>query len=218
MVINKRFKQDFVEVENRFPKLSHKWHANQKLWIISGELDICDTEGFYWNTFDIMIAVPHNYPFCIPIVLEISTLIPRDVNWHISEEGVCCIDVSHNLIVLSKDGINICDFIIEKIYPFFANQLYRLEVDKYAGEEYKHFFDGIIQYYLEEHKLADEETVLRILSHILEKKATPRNENCPCGSKKKAKFCHLRSINIIKKLGHERINSDIENIKSRLAP
>ncbi|TJZ63307.1 hypothetical protein FAZ15_03235 [Sphingobacterium olei] len=216
MVTNKKFEGDFTEVENRFPKLAYSWRAKLKMWLITGELDICDNKGIYWNTFDIGMAVPYNYPYCVPIVIEKSTLIPRDIDWHISEGGICCLDVYHNLIVQSKVGIHICDFILEKVYPFFANQLHRLEGGQYAGKEYAHYFEGIIQYYLEEHKLPDEDSILLLLSHIVTRKRTERNKDCPCGSGTKAKYCHLQSIEIIKKLGEEQINTDIDKIKKRL--
>ncbi|MGM1428784.1 SEC-C metal-binding domain-containing protein [Sphingobacterium lactis] len=216
MATNKKFERDFIEVANSFPKLEASWNAKLKMWLITGELDICDIKGVYWNNFNIVIAVPQNYPYCVPIVIEKSILIPRDIDWHISEEGICCLDVSHNLTVQSKAGIHICDFIKEKVYPFFANQLYRFEDNKYAGNEYAHYFEGIIQYYREEHKLPDEPSIVLLLSHVMKKKRTERNMNCPCGSGKKVKHCHLQSIEIIKKLGEERISKDINKLKERL--
>jgi len=171
MATNKKFERDFIEVANSFPKLEASWNAKLKMWLITGELDICDIKGVYWNTFNIVIAVPQNYPYCVPIVIEKSILIPRDIDWHISEEGICCLDVSH---------------------------------------------EGIIQYYREEHKLPDEPSIVLLLSHVMKKKRTERNMNCPCGSGKKVKHCHLQSIEIIKKLGEERISKDINKLKERL--
>lgn len=217
MVKKAKFERDFVEVENRFPKLRYFQDVKLQTWKITGELDICDIEGMYWNTFSIIILVPQSYPYCVPIVIEKSTIIPRDEDWHISEQGVCCIDVTHKLTVESRTGINICKFISDKVYPFFANQLHKIHKKSYAGEEYAHHFEGILQYYYEEHDMPDEQSILYLLSHIVNNRKTDRNDNCPCGSYKKAKHCHLDSIAYIRRLGIEKIKDDIEKIKSRLA-
>lgn len=210
------FERDFLEVEKRFPKLKYTWSSKYKTWVIAGELDICDIEGVYWDTFNIAMGVPQSYPYCVPVVIEKSEIIARDIDWHISPEGICCLDVTHNLIALSKLGINICSFIIDKVYPYFANQLYKLAENKYAGKEYAHHLDGVIQYYLEEHNLPNKAAVIAILQQITTKSFMGRNETCPCGSGRKVKHCHLRSIDTIKTLGNVRLISDLKNIKEVL--
>src|SRR5690606_18557162 len=163
------FERDFEVVEELFPKLTYSWSFKFKFWVIVGELDICDTRGIYWNTFNIIIAVPQKYPHCVPVLVEQSKIIPRDINWHISSEGLCCVDISHNLIAMSKIGINIYSFISDKVYPYFANQLYKLVENEYAGKEYAHHFDGIIQYYIEDHNLPNVNAVISLLQRITKK-------------------------------------------------
>ncbi len=208
------FERDFGAVEIRFPKLMYSWSSKIKSWLIVGELDICDTKGIYWDTFNIAIVVPQSYPYCIPVLVEKSEIIPRNIEWHISSEGICCFDITHNLIVMSKVGINICRFINDKIYTYLANQLYKLADKKYAGKEYGHHLDGIIQYYIEEHHLPDENAVISLLHQIVIKSGISRNDKCPCGSGEKIKICHQQSINTIKMLGIAKIKTDLENIKA----
>ncbi|KFF16937.1 hypothetical protein [Flavobacterium hydatis] len=210
------FERDFGEVKESFPKLSYGRNRKNKIWIISGELDICDVKGNYWNTFDIKMIVPESYPYCVPIVLEISEIIPRNIDWHISENGICCLDFDNNLILLSRHGINLRDFITKKIYPFFANQLYKLQVDKYAGEEYKHYIEGLIQYYIEDLKIPTIENIVVFLEQILNKKDLTRNRLCPCKSGEKIKNCHEKIIETIKTIGREKISSDLAKIKKKL--
>lgn len=210
------FERDFCDAKEYFPKLSYGRNRKNKIWIISGELDICDVKGNYWNTFDIKIIVPQSYPYCVPIVLEISEIIPRDIDWHISENGICCLDFDNNLILLSRHGINLTDFISKKIYPFFANQLFKLQEDKYAGEEYKHHIEGVIQYYIEDLKIPTIENIVALLEQILNKKDLTRNRLCPCKSGKKIKNCHEKTIEIIKTIGREKILCDLIKIKKTL--
>ncbi|MBU1762081.1 MAG: SEC-C domain-containing protein, partial [Bacteroidetes bacterium] len=163
-------------------------------------------------TFNIGIAVPQSYPHCIPVIIERTEIIPRDIDWHISQEGLCCVDVSPNLIAMSKKGIHIYDFIKRKIYPYFANQIYKLSENKYAGKEYAHHIEGIIQYYVEDLYISDEKTILLILQRLISSPHIGRNEKCPCGSEKKIKNCHQLSVETIKSFGEERIKSDLSNI------
>ncbi len=210
------FERDFGEAKEYFPKLSYGRNRKNKIWIISGELDICDVKSNYWNTFDIKIIVPESYPYCVPIVLEISEIIPRDIDWHISENGICCLDSDNNLILLSRHGINLRDFIAKKIYPFFANQLYKLQENKYAGEEYKHHIEGVIQYYVEDLKIPTTENIVVFLELIINKKDLTRNRLCPCKSGEKIKNCHEKSIEAIKTIGREKMLYDLAKIKKTL--
>lgn len=215
MPTKSKFEKDFLFVQEFFPKLSYFWNSKSKHWIITGDLDICDTEGNYWETFNIIIGIPQNYPHCIPIVVENSTIIHRDIDWHISQEGVCCVDIEYNLIVMSRRGININSFIRDKVYPYFANQIYKLSEHKYAGKEYAHHFDGVIQYYIEDLNLMSEEITIRFLERILSNYFMGPNNKCPCGSEKKIKECHLESIETIKSIGKKRIEKDLINLRAR---
>lgn len=216
MPTKSKFERDYVTVEEFFPKLSYFWNSKLRHWIIKGDLDICDTKGDYWETFNIIIVVPQNYPNCIPVVIENSELIPRDIDWHISKGGACCIDIEHNLIAMSKRGININSFIREKIYPYFANQRYKFSKEKYAGKEYAHHLDGVIQYYIEDLYLISPEIIIHFLERILSKNLIGRNNKCPCGSGKKIKECHLDQIDTIKSLGNKKIERDLIEIRSLL--
>lgn len=211
-----QFERDFVAVKEHFPLLSYNWNKKNKAWIISGELDICDVKGDYWNTFNIAMLVPETYPNCVPLILERSEITPRDIDWHISKEGLCCVDAENNLIVMSRIGIKLKDFIANKVYPFFANQLYKLQEHKYAGDEYEHYTDGVIQYYLEDLKIPTANNIIFFLEMILNKTDLTRNRLCPCNSGKKIKNCHEKAIETIKSIGRVKITNDLKKIRKKL--
>ncbi|SDF43802.1 SEC-C motif-containing protein [Mucilaginibacter pineti] len=214
---NSVFERDFITAKERFPKLKYGWDAKIKMWVITGELDICDTAGVYWNTFQIAMLVPRGYPYCVPIVAERSDIVPRDIDWHISPEGICCLDTDNSLIAMSKSGINVGDFIAEKVYTFFANQIHKLESKQYAGAEYAHHTAGVIQYYVEELNIPSAEAAIQILKKVLNKQGLSRNDRCPCGSGLKVKSCHETGIETIKSFGPVKIKKDIENIEKHLS-
>ena len=117
---------------------------------------------------------------------------------------------------MSRKGIKINSFIREKVYPYFANQLYKLSEEKYAGKEYSHHLDGIIQYYIEDLNLISPEIIIHFLERILSNSLIGRNKKCPCGSGKKIKDCHLDEIDTIKSIGKKKIEKDLESIKSKV--
>jgi len=208
-----QFRKDFRVANELYPRLNSVWSAEHKMWIIRGDLDICDSEGVFWDTFNLAILVPKGYPYIIPVVVEVSKLIPRDIDWHISSEGVCCVDEHHSLLAWSKRGIRIDSFLKDKVYPFFANQLYKLHSGNYAGKEYKHFAAGVLQYYIEELKINTRDLALNLIQMVLQGKIV-RNEQCPCGSGRKVKICHEASFAEMRAFGPERLRKDLEEIRS----
>lgn len=207
------FERDFHEVVKRFPRLEYVWSKKFEAWLISGSIDICDTEGTYWDTFGVIIVVPKAYPYCVPSLFETSEIIPRDIDWHISNSGVCCYDIEHSLLILSRKGINLADFVATKIYTYFANQLFKLSRGKYASGEYAHHFEGVVQYYSETHGL-NEQSMVDVLEKLVQGSKLERNHLCPCGSGKKLKKCHYLAMLEIKSLGPSKIEEDLLRIKT----
>ncbi|ELR73306.1 hypothetical protein C900_04158 [Fulvivirga imtechensis AK7] len=208
----KDFKKDFKIATELFPKLRANWNLKHESWHINGQLDICDEVGDYWGSFDVHITVPQSYPYCVPVVKEVSRRIKRDVNWHISKEGICCIDIDHKMLFLAVRGINIRDFIRSLVYPYFANQLYRIKKGKYAGEEFKHYFEGVRQFYSEHLDIHDAGTAILMLEAILQGLIPDRNKKCLCG-KPKIKKCHLSSVEFLRDLPQERLKTDLNEFR-----
>lgn len=207
------FEKDFIKISENYPKLSYARNDQPKGWIISGELDICDESGIYWDTFNIGIFVPLAYPYAVPVTAERSKIIPREIDWHISPEGLCCLDIPHNLTVAARRGLHLGEYLEDKIYPFFANQLHKIHKGVYAGEEYEHHFAGIVQFYAQTLQIKSNDMAIRFLELIVGKHAIGRNDPCPCGSNKKVKHCHLETINILRDLGTNDIMDDLKNFR-----
>lgn len=203
------FEKDFALISSLYPKLRFSWNEKSKQWHVSGELDICDSTGLYWGTFDILIILESPYPVEVPLVFEISHIIPRIESWHISELGECCVDIPHNLKLVFQRGMRLPCFMKEKVYPYFANQLHRLTHHSYAGQEYGHRFEGVIQYYKDELNLDNPTLAMTFIKIILEKKIPGRNSTCLCNGGKKTKNCHLSSIETLKDLGEDILRKDL---------
>lgn len=210
MKTSPRFSKELAEIKERFPKLKIVISKSGKPEKLFGELDICDTKGIYWDTFKIAILIPDKFPYAVPEVFERSHKIPREDDRHISENGLCCLDIEHELLRLARRGINLCDFIAEKVYPFFSNQLYYERKGKYANEEYPHEFGGVRYFYLKKLNLFEPKIIIRILQMILKNELPGRNDLCPCQSGRKLKSCHQSEIDFLKSVGRARLMMDFE--------
>ena len=206
-----QFERDFEDLVKVFPKL--RFFKAEKCWRIDGELDICDLNGCYWGTFKITLKVSLSYPYCVPVLYETSHLIPRMLDNHIDESGMCCVDIPHKLIFQSKRGISLLSFFTKWVYPYFANQLYRQHENKYAGQEYAHRFEGVKQFYQEDLYL-NREGAFNMLQAILASRSIGRNAACPCCSGKKLKRCHQQSYDLLKSVGKEILSSDLQGFKN----
>jgi hypothetical protein len=214
MVRKRKFENDFREVSQLFPKL--RFAEKKTGWSIYGDMDICDSKGNYWETFNIEIFLPDTYPFCYPKVRERSRILTRDSNWHINEKGYCCLDIEHKLVMYQTRGMNLFDFIKNKVYPFFVNQVYRKKTGHYASGEYNHEFDGVVQFYREELEIHSSALAVEILQKILVNKLPQRNDLCICGEKK-YKNCHYRSVEFLRLIPKNRLVRDIEGFNKALS-
>ena len=107
MGVRSNFEKDFQEAIQFFPKLRYRKSEKEKMWVVSGELDICDQVGDYWATFFVAIYLSFSYPYCTPRVREISKIVHREDDWHINDEGFCCLDIEHRMMLRAKRGIKL---------------------------------------------------------------------------------------------------------------
>tara|TARA_B100001245_G_C22885193_1_gene425858 strand:+ start:1249 stop:1896 length:648 start_codon:yes stop_codon:yes gene_type:complete len=209
----KLFKKQFSDVEDRFPKLRYIWSEEFLSMVIIGKLDICDRKGVFWDSYDILLITGKNYPFSVPILIETSKKVPHDEERHISKEGICCMDMDHKLLKVASKGIHLCQFILDYVYPFFANQLYYDQECEYADGEWSHHFEGIVEFYHQELQLSDPVLIVKFLEQLLTNSLPPRNSPCLCGSKKYKDCKCKQSIDFLKGLPTHRLQEDLEGFR-----
>jgi len=203
------FEKHFKRLQEVCPKLEMAVSNGPPGWVITGDLDICDGNGMYWDTFAIGVFFASSYPYTVPVVYERSTIIPRELGWHMSPEGECCVDVSHRLILAARKGLRLFEYMNDKLYPYFANQLHRIHKGVYAGEEWGHHFDGIVQFYREQMQIEQPELAISLIKRVMNQNYPPPGKPCPCGSGKKLKYCHAPAIEMMKGLGHKILSQDL---------
>jgi hypothetical protein len=216
--MNTKLRKDLTDFLNTYFDFSINTEKTcSRYLILDGVIEVVDTKGVFWDDYEVRLVIPKlGYPYVVPEVYEISTKIERDYNFHISKNGNCCLDIHHKLILEKRRGVVIIDFYKKYIYPFFANHQYKIKTNSYAGGEYKHDGDGVVQFYEEEFKLTDYELIIKYLECSLGKLKTNRNRKCPiCGSPKHKKCCR-KTVEKLKCFGKEILKLDLDIFKKKL--
>lgn len=205
--MNSKLRNDIDQFLKLYPIFSIKEDAEKVEF--EGLIDIVDTDGNYWDNYEIRIVVPvQKYPNIVPLVYEHSTKIIREEDSHISANGECCLDITHNLILLQNKGIDLISFYKNKIYPFFANHQYKLRTGDYANGDYPHQFDGIKYFYENELGLTNTILIIKILTRITSNKLPNKESMCVCGENK-FKHCHLPIVTKLILFGKQRLKDDL---------
>lgn len=183
---------------------------------LRGNIDIVDVKGDLWGTYEIEIIVPReHYPYVTPFVFEISAKVERTEDWHVSDTGLCCLDITHNLILLEKRRLNLISFYQEKIYPFFANHTYKMHTGRYANGDYPHEFEGVKFFYENDLGLKDTGFTIHLLDCIVNRKLPERNSLCLCG-KYKYKKCHMPIVERLLSFGYPQLMDDLGQFRNEM--
>lgn len=177
---------------------------------LEGKISVLDKESKLWGQFEILTLINENeYPYTIPIVIEKTEIIYRDWDSHISKEGVCCLDIPHKLLKQQRRGIIFEGFYREVIYPFFANYHYKESTGEYANGEYKHHFEGVVQFYQEEFDLENFEDIISLLETAIVGPKYPPNSKCPLCGKHKYKKCCRKKVYSLRGYGIQQLKIDL---------
>lgn len=159
-------------------------------FVLKGSIDVVDGDGVHWDTYNVSILIPRNYPSELPILIETSKKIVRHEDWH-NRDGICCLSTNAKMFsVLGKD-ISLFNWLEQFAHPFLANHVYKVKTGHYANNEFDHGTAGIVQGYCEIFNLIGVKEVIDRLNLIIGNKKQGRNDQCFCKSGKKYKKCFL---------------------------
>jgi len=175
---------------------------------ISGSFEIRDDADILQGKFNIHVVIPDTYPLGFPTLYETSGAIRRIADRHIGKNGLCCVEITHKIIQISRHGITILDFFNQYVHRFFCWQIL-YEIEPQSVLQWGHGKDGILEYYMELFRTSEVKTVKTLLLSFIENKRADKKTVCFCGSGKSFKKCHLRGFEELATLGEERIRQDI---------
>ncbi len=215
--MNSRLKRDLKDFLNSYYKFERIKLDKINEFVMAGTIDVVDEVGDFWKSYNVAIMFDEeNYPNVIPKVLELSSNIERDWDYHISKTGACCLDIPHKLIIMKRRGITLKEFYKEVIYPFFANHQYKMTKGVYANGEYEHHEKGIIQFYNKEFELSNYEVIIMHLKLALGKLKAEPNKECPICGKPKYKKCCKPTTNRLTIYGQKQLASDLKMFENQL--
>lgn len=217
MELKELLEKEYGEILTYYPKLM-KPACQEQYWRINGSIDVIDNEGGYWDTYQIAILIPLNYPQGIPILQEVSKKIERDIDWHmVGENGLCCLATPAKIYHDLSGEITLLKWLNRFAHPFLANHVFKKKTGNYANEEFSHGTKGIIEGWEKILNINGNLCVLHYLRQISGYRTQSLNRPCFCGSGKKYKRCY-----VINPHGHRfcippnQIDNDIKSIASYL--
>jgi hypothetical protein len=207
------FEQQANEIYLHFPKLSPSKNSGGNV-IVRGEIDIVDSDGKFWESYQVEIHPVDEFPNRYPHVYETGGKIPRIGDWHIYDDTQrCCIDVEPEEIIKCREGLSLVEFIQNAMLPYFFNQTFRRNEGYYPNGEYAHNINGIFQYYDQLlQTLGDPRKTVQQMIFIVKLKKPGRTSDCFCGSGEKFRRCHRHAYELIEKLGKSVIMSHANSI------
>jgi hypothetical protein len=193
MADRKLINDNFILAVSKYSKLNIP-ETKDSQYIVTGVLDIIDEKGVFWDSYNVQINIPANYPKELPTIIETSEKIIRSNEWHINDDTTCCLGTPAKVHMLLSGDNSLLNWLDKVVIPFFANHILKSKTDKYAAGECSHGIAGIIEDYQELFKINSIQGIVARLGYMTGLLALGRNEKCFCGSEKKYKVCYLQNV------------------------
>ncbi len=146
--------------------------------------------------YRISILHPSDYPKSPPIMFGDDPKLPMDdLDRHMISGGQACLAVQTDLIIRWVKAPRIVPFLDRLVAPFLVWQVH---FDAFGRPpswgERSHGAKGILEFYAEALALPVDESTLGFIRLVARKNDPKGHEECPCGSKKRLRYCHRDHI------------------------
>ncbi len=151
-------------------------------------------EGAVIDRFALRVQVPGDFPSAVPTVWEVGGRIPRDETRHVNtQDGSACLFVTDEKVRWLPQGSTLLTFFRGPVHSFFLSQLAYERDGEWPFGQRPHGDAGVLHMYAELMGSTD----LMVGRQVMQCLALTRNNkhmDCPCGSGKKQRTCHMESI------------------------
>jgi hypothetical protein len=190
MITLEKIRSEFEALKDLYPGLDTLLEIKGG-FCIAGNVSIIDSNGWNWATYQIEIRIPNTFPANLPILVETGKKIKRHIDWHISENGVCCVGTPARQYRDMGGQTGLLNWIKLFVIPYLANHAYKVENKKYVDGELAHGAPGIFQDYSSLLNLTSPSEVILKMKYMLGILHPSLNTKCFCGSGKKYKRCYV---------------------------
>ena len=209
------FEHELDTIKTEYPKLHYR--NTHKGLVLEGEIafDItCKEAGErIKDSYLVQIAFPDDYPKNHPIVKEVGGRIPK--NYHRSGDELC-LGVPSEVYLKFAENPTLIHFIRELLEHYLYLHSYW---EKHKGKsvfERPHGGQGVLEYYSGIFGIKDNDSIISLLE-IPASKGYKQSTICPCGSGKKLKKCHGKTIlNIQNKVPTTILDYELHQIKKQV--
>ena len=181
------------DIESKYPDI-RVIEKNGGL-VARGSFPIADDDGII-DRFLIELEIPNNYQDSVPVLREIGGRIPWHADRHTNHDGIACPIVPEEWL-LRADQNSIMNFLEGPVRNFFIGQILVEQGKDWPFGERDHGKAGLIQSYGELIGVSDEFTVRRYLD-CLSRTTLKGHWDCPCGSTKRLRHCHLETLKALR--------------------
>ncbi len=205
-----RLARDREHIASMYPGLTYYINGNSGEVALEGALTLLADCGIPSHV-QVRLVFPDNYPAQEPRVYDAASRFPHTADRHFYPNGQCCLWLPPESRWAAHDPDNICRF-LEEVAVFFDRQLVYDADGKgiWPGGQRSHGGYGYLEFIQE--ALGGDQRLLRVFASLLLKKVhVQRNEQCPCGSGRKYKRCHLDRVEDIRRRVGEDILREIIN-------
>jgi len=181
------------EVETEYPDL--RVITERDTVFLRGSFPVTDGDEIL-DRFLIEVQFPDDFPDSIPIVREIGGRIPwyedRHVNRMGAQAGEACPIVPEEWLI-RPDRDSIRNFLAGPTRNFFLGQIVVEQGKPWPFGERPHGMPGLWEFYGELVGTTDKAAIRGYLSYLSRENLKGHWE-CPCGSKKRLRNCHLETL------------------------
>ena len=191
-----RLAADTALVAENFPPLAFRVDDRRQIVYLEGPLAI-HLECGIDTSIENRLVFPWTYPQSEPVAYDAARRFKpysgKDIrDRHLCNDGQCCLWLPPLSPWSPSDPNALRDF-IDQLIVFWDRQLIYDDNGRWPGPAYDHDVRGYLQFIHGE--LKDDARLTEALAPlVLGRLSVGRNENCPCGSKRKFKRCHLPSV------------------------
>ncbi len=185
----------FVEVRQVIafdqPKLSATISENgvsvSGTFILSSTVEEIAEQGTIAE-YEVCIFFPVSFPNGEPVVFETGNVIPRDHDYHVNDDGTCCIVIWEALATSTKN-VTIQLYFDGPLKNFFLSQHQKALTGKWPFDEERHGKQGLIEAFANRLSCGRNEETVRYLLRVLSRDWPRGHWGCPCGSGRKIRKC-----------------------------
>lgn len=196
IIARRSTKNQIDELLSSYPKLTVVRRTPSSV-VIEGIIDIRrEYRGFlYSGSPRIEISFVPGGPE-LPVVKDLDNVIERGYMHKYANKSLC-LATEIDMLISNSESFSLIKLVRDYVEPYYFSYAYYKRYGELPFGDRRHSMGGIIDTYRELFKEDDEATILKLLSGIGKFADYKGHHKCFCGSGKRLRDCHGKSLRVI---------------------